>query len=59
MPLLTQAMEQATAMETVVWQARCHLALGEAQALAGRLEEAQALAERALALAREYQERGH
>ena len=32
---------------------------GEAHLLAGRLEEAQALAERALALAREHQERGN
>jgi tetratricopeptide (TPR) repeat protein len=37
----------------------CHLSLGEAQVLAGRLEEAQALAERALALAHAHQERGH
>ena len=40
-------------------QALCRLPLGEAQLLAGRLEEAHALAERALALAREHQERGH
>src|SRR5262249_27168655 len=33
--------------------------LGEAQLLTGRLEEAHALAERTLTLAREYQERGH
>ena len=33
--------------------------MGEAHLLAGRLEEAHALAERALALAREHQERGH
>ena len=52
-PLLTQAMEQATATETVVYQALCGLSLGEAQMLAGRLEEAHALAERVLALARE------
>jgi tetratricopeptide (TPR) repeat protein len=58
-PLLTQALEQATVMERVDLQARCHLSLGEAQLLASRLEEAQALAEQALALAREHQERGH
>ena len=58
-PLLTQAMEQATAMERVDTQALCSLSLGEAQLLAGRLEEAQALAEQALTLAREHQERGH
>ena len=57
-PLLTQAMEQATATESV-YQALCSLSLGEAQLLADRLEEAQALAEQALALTREHQERGH
>ncbi len=39
-------------------EALCSFLLGEAQLLAGRLEEAQALAERALALAREHQRRG-
>jgi tetratricopeptide (TPR) repeat protein len=58
-PLLTQAMEQSTAMEVVFLQALCHLSLGEAQVLAGRLDEAHALAERTLTLAREHQERGH
>jgi class 3 adenylate cyclase/tetratricopeptide (TPR) repeat protein len=58
-PLLTQAMEQSTAMDVVFLQALCHLALGEAQGLAGRLEEAHALAERALALANRHQERGN
>jgi tetratricopeptide (TPR) repeat protein len=57
-PLLTQAMEQATATESV-YQAQCSLSLGEAHMLAGCLEEAQAIAERALALAREHQERGN
>ena len=46
-------------MERVDYQAFCSLSLGEAQLLAGRLEEAQALAERTLALAREHQERGN
>ena len=41
------------------YQALCSLSLGEAQLLAGRLEEAHALAERALALARAHQERGN
>jgi len=59
LPLLTQAMEQAIAMETVAYQALCLLSLGEAQMLAGRLEEAHALTERTLALARQHQERGH
>ena len=58
-PLLTQAMEQATARETVGYQTLCSLPLGEAHLLAGRLEEAHAVAERTLALAREHQERGH
>jgi tetratricopeptide (TPR) repeat protein len=58
-PLLTQAMEQTAAPEPVAFQALCSLSLGEAQLLAGCLEEAQALAERALAFAREHQERGN
>jgi tetratricopeptide (TPR) repeat protein len=58
-PLLTQALEQTIATEMVVYQAFCSLPLGEAQLLAGRLEEAHALAERTLTLAREHQERGH
>jgi tetratricopeptide (TPR) repeat protein len=58
-PLLTQAVEQTTVMEMVLFQALSRLPLGEAQALAGRLEEGHALAERALALARAHQERGH
>ena len=58
-PLLTQAMEQTIATESVVYQALCHLHLGEAQMLAGRLEEAHTLAEHTLALARAHQERGN
>ena len=58
-PLLTQAMAQTTATERVDFQARCRLPLGEAQLLAGHLEEAHTLAERALAHARAHQERGH
>jgi tetratricopeptide (TPR) repeat protein len=58
-PLLTQAMEQATAMERAPLQARCSLFLGEAQVLADHLEEAHTLAERALALAREHHGRGN
>jgi hypothetical protein len=46
-------------MEMREFQAFCSLSLGEAQVLAGRLEEAYALAERTLALTREHQERGH
>jgi class 3 adenylate cyclase/tetratricopeptide (TPR) repeat protein len=58
-PLLTQALEQTTATEMAGFEALCCLPLGEAQMLAGRLKEAHALTERALALAREHQERGH
>ena len=58
-PLLTHVMEQATAMARVDLQMLCSLPLGEAHLLAGHLEEAQALAERALALAQARQERGN
>jgi tetratricopeptide (TPR) repeat protein len=58
-PLLTQAMVQTTAMERAHFEVLCRLSLGEAHLLAGRLEEAQALAEHALALAREHQACGH
>jgi class 3 adenylate cyclase len=51
-PLLTQAIGRVGD-----W-GRCHVALGEAQMLAGHLEEAHALAEQALALTRERQQRG-
>jgi tetratricopeptide (TPR) repeat protein len=57
--LLTQALEQATAIENVNNETVCRLLLGEAQLLAGHLEEAHTLAEQALALARAHQERGH
>jgi tetratricopeptide (TPR) repeat protein len=58
-PLLTQTMERAPATETVAFQASCRLALGEAQVLASRLEEAHTLAEGTLAHARAHQERGN
>jgi tetratricopeptide (TPR) repeat protein len=58
-PVLMQAMEQTMTMEVVALQALCHLSMGEAQLLAGRLEEAQALAERTLMHASQRQERGH
>jgi class 3 adenylate cyclase/tetratricopeptide (TPR) repeat protein len=58
-PLLTRAMEQTKTMQRTDFQAPCHLFLAEAQMFADRQEEAHALAERALALARERQERGH
>jgi ATP/maltotriose-dependent transcriptional regulator MalT len=58
-PLLTKALEQTVAQEMVDDQVLCSLSLGEAQVLAGHLEEAHALAERALVLARAHQERGY
>jgi tetratricopeptide (TPR) repeat protein len=58
MALLKQAMEQSTATGSVYFQALCRLPLGEAQLLAGHLDDAQAVVERTLALAREHQERG-
>jgi tetratricopeptide (TPR) repeat protein len=59
LPLLRQAMAQTTAPESVAHQTFCGLSLGEAQVLTGGLDEAQALAERTLALARVHQERDH
>jgi tetratricopeptide (TPR) repeat protein len=56
--LLTQVLEQTMTTMTGP-RAFLSLSLGEAQLWAGHLEEAQELAERALALARERQERGH
>jgi tetratricopeptide (TPR) repeat protein len=58
-PLLTQALEQTMTVKRADFQTLCRLSLGEALALAGRLEDAHTLAEGALALAREHQERGH
>jgi len=45
--------------ESVYFQVHCRLPLGATQLLAGRLEEAHTLAERALGLARERQGRHH
>jgi class 3 adenylate cyclase/tetratricopeptide (TPR) repeat protein len=58
-PLLTQAVQQATAMKRIVYQTICRLSLREAQSLVGRLEEVHTLADWALALAREHQERSN
>jgi class 3 adenylate cyclase/tetratricopeptide (TPR) repeat protein len=58
-PLLTQTMEQTTAMDIVVFQVVCGLSLGEALLWAGRVKEVHPLAERTLALACEHQERGN
>ena len=49
-PLLMQAMDQTMASERVGDEALCRLPLGEAHLRAGRLEEAQSLAEGALTL---------
>ena len=57
--LLTPALEQTIATAVVVNQALCSLTLGEAQLLAGHLEEAHVLAEGALSLARAHHERGN
>src|SRR5262249_41406497 len=57
-PLLTQAMEQATAVARGNSR-RLDRLLGEAQLLAGCLDEAHAVVERSLALTRAHQERGH
>ena len=56
MPLLMQAIEQSVAMGRVLFETLGRLCLGEAQVLAGRLEEAQTLAERTLTLSRAHQE---
>jgi tetratricopeptide (TPR) repeat protein len=58
-PLLTQALDQTTAQDIMIDQTFCRLPLGEAQMLAGRMEEAHALAEKVLAIARAHRERGH
>jgi tetratricopeptide (TPR) repeat protein len=58
-PLLAQARERAMATARGEYPALCRLLLGEAHLLAGRLEEAHTLTERALVLAREHQERGN
>ena len=57
--LLTQALAPTLATDMVYFQGLCHLALGEAHLWAGRREEAYVYAERALAHARERQERSN
>jgi tetratricopeptide (TPR) repeat protein len=57
--LLTEAVQQSAAAKRVNDETLCSLSLGEAQMLAGRLGEAHTFAERALALARGHQYRGH
>jgi len=58
-PLLTRALDQTMASDMMGHQVLCGLALGEAQVLAGLLEQAQVLAKHTLALAWKHQERGH
>jgi class 3 adenylate cyclase/tetratricopeptide (TPR) repeat protein len=58
-PLLTQTIEQSTAVENVYFETFCRVAMSTAQILAGHLEEAHTLAERVLAFTRAHQERGH
>ena len=57
--LLTRAVEQSAMMGRVHHETLCRLALGKTHLLSGCLEEAYTYAARALALAREHQERGH
>jgi tetratricopeptide (TPR) repeat protein len=57
--LLTQALQRSMAMARAHFETLCRLPLGEAQALAGHLEEAYTHAERALALACAHHERGN
>jgi tetratricopeptide (TPR) repeat protein len=59
LPLLEQAVAQADAIQLLFSQATRVARLSEALLLAGRREEAQLQAARALELARTYQERGN
>jgi tetratricopeptide (TPR) repeat protein len=58
-PLLSQSMEQSTAMGSPHWEGFFHLPSGEAYCLTGRLEEAHTLLQQTLTLARRYQQRGN
>ena len=59
LPLLEQAVEQSAAMQIVLHHTLWLIHLSEGHRLAGRLDEAAHGANRALELARTYQERGH
>ena len=59
LPLLEQAVEQATSMQLLAYHTPLVAHLSEAYLLAGRLEEARQLAGQALELSRERKERGH
>ena len=58
LPLLTQAIERSIGTRQSVVSSLVSRHLGEAQLLTGHLEEAHALAEQALTLARAYHQRG-
>jgi tetratricopeptide (TPR) repeat protein len=57
--LLTHALEQSKGIELFGDEQLCRLSLGEAQLLAGHLEEAHTLAEGVLTLTRTHQERSN
>jgi len=57
--LLMHALEQSKGIELFGDELLCRLSLGEAQLLAGHLEEAHTLAEGVLTLTRTHQERGN
>jgi class 3 adenylate cyclase/DNA-binding winged helix-turn-helix (wHTH) protein/tetratricopeptide (TPR) repeat protein len=58
-PLLAQAIEESASAKDGRAEANCCRSMAEAQLLSGHLEEAHSLAERALALNHEHQERGN
>jgi transcriptional regulator with AAA-type ATPase domain/tetratricopeptide (TPR) repeat protein len=57
--LLEEAVGQSAAMRLVAWHAPWLTSLGAAYVIADRIDDARVSAARALALAREHQERGH
>src|SRR5262249_39146222 len=59
MPLLEQAMERAASVKIMIFHALALAWQSEASLLAGRMDEALALAERTLKVCREHKERGH
>jgi tetratricopeptide (TPR) repeat protein len=59
LPLLEEAVEQATAMRLMAWQSLWVARLSEAYLRASRIEEAMARAVQAFELSRTHKERGH
>jgi tetratricopeptide (TPR) repeat protein len=59
MLLLEQVIERATSMRSMIFHALALAWQSEASLLAGRMDEALTLAERALKVCREHKERGH